>query len=79
MTDTTVIAAYAAQYAKACKTEPRVGFDENGLGKPYTYMLIDDITPFMAETDTPQYIRCTRKKNSKRSGSNSNRKNMNVN
>lgn len=52
MTDTTVIAAYAAQYAKACKTEPRVGFDENGLGKPYTYMLIDDITPFMAENDT---------------------------
>ena len=53
MIDTTVIAAYAAQYAKACKTEPRVAYWDNELvGLPYTYMLIDDITPFLSEDDS---------------------------
>lgn len=50
MIDTTVIAAYAAQYAKACKTEPRVGLDDDSR-KPYVYMIIDDITQFLSPDD----------------------------
>lgn len=51
MIDTTVIAAYAAQYAKACRVEPRTGFDSNQTD-PCSYMLLDDLSPFLGDDDT---------------------------
>lgn len=52
MLDTTVAAAYAAQYAKAHNVEPRTGYDSNVLSEPHTYMLLDDLTPFIAKNDS---------------------------
>ena len=50
MINTSIAAAYAAQYAKVCKTEPRAGRDDLSL-HPYTYLLLDDLAKFLPDED----------------------------
>ena len=50
MINTTIDAAYATQYAKVCKVEPRVARFDN-THEPYTYTIFDDLASFLPDDD----------------------------
>lgn len=52
MIDTSIAAAYAAQYARKSGTEPVADYFESNVGTPYTYINLDDISPWLNENDS---------------------------
>lgn len=51
MIDTSIAAAYAAQYARRSETEPRVDYYCPNIGESYTYVLLDDLSPWLPDND----------------------------
>ena len=51
MIDTTIVAAYAAQYARKSGKEPRAGYFCSNIGQPYSYVDLDDLSYWLSDDD----------------------------
>ena len=53
MLDTTIAAAYAAQYARKSGKEPTVGYFCSNIGdNPYTFLHLDDLSYWLSDNDS---------------------------
>lgn len=52
MIDTSIAAAYAAQYARKSGVEPIVEYYCPNIGTHYTYILLDDLSAFLSDNDS---------------------------
>jgi hypothetical protein len=51
MIDTSIAAAYAAQYARMSGIEPNADYFCSNIGEPYTFLNFDDLSPWLNDDD----------------------------